>query len=85
MKTTSIKKQLRIIPLIYLTLLFLGIFIRPSVGAVVKKDSISSPAVPAPLVADTVATEHPSEPFAWGDFTWLNGNDRRHSAILDSK
>lgn len=26
-----------------------------------------------------------SEPFAWGDFTWLNGNDRRHTALLDSK
>lgn len=27
----------------------------------------------------------PSEPFAFGDFTWLNGNDRRHSALLDTK
>ncbi len=26
-----------------------------------------------------------SDPFAFGDFTWLNGNDRRHSAVLDSK
>jgi hypothetical protein len=26
-----------------------------------------------------------SEPFAWGDFTWLNGNDRRHTALLDGK
>ena len=26
-----------------------------------------------------------SEPFAFGDFTWLNGNDRRHTDILDSK
>ncbi|HUN66730.1 MAG TPA: outer membrane beta-barrel protein [Bacteroidota bacterium] len=26
-----------------------------------------------------------TEPFAWGDFTWLNGNDRRHTALLDSK
>jgi len=26
-----------------------------------------------------------SEPFAWGDFTWLNGNDRRHSPLLESK
>jgi hypothetical protein len=26
-----------------------------------------------------------SEPFAFGDFTWLNGNDRRHTQLLDSK
>jgi hypothetical protein len=25
------------------------------------------------------------EPFAWGDFTWLNGNSRQHSALLDGK
>jgi hypothetical protein len=27
----------------------------------------------------------PSDPFAFGDFTWLNGNDRRHRDLLDSK
>src|ERR1700730_4701119 len=27
----------------------------------------------------------PDEPFAWGDFTWLNGNNRQHAALLDSK
>lgn len=26
-----------------------------------------------------------SEPFAFGDFTWLNGNDRRHTQLLDTK
>jgi len=26
-----------------------------------------------------------TEPYAWGDFTWLNGNDRRHTQLLDSK
>ena len=25
-----------------------------------------------------------SDPFAFGDFTWLNGNSRQHSALLDS-
>jgi hypothetical protein len=35
--------------------------------------------------ADTSATVQPSEPFAWGDFTWINGNDRRHTSLLDSK
>ena len=34
-------------------------------------------------VKDTVKTK--PEPFAFGDFTWLNGNDRRHKALLDTK
>jgi hypothetical protein len=25
------------------------------------------------------------EPFAWGDFTWLNGGNRQHAPLLDSK
>jgi hypothetical protein len=25
------------------------------------------------------------EPFAFGDFSWLNGNDRRHNILLDTK
>ena len=35
--------------------------------------------------SDTTKKVAKSEPFAFGDFTWLNGNDRRHSALLDSK
>ena len=31
------------------------------------------------------AGQSSGEPFAWGDFTWLNGNDRRHTVLLDSK
>ena len=27
----------------------------------------------------------PAEPFAFGDFTWLNGNNRQKTALLDSK
>ena len=33
--------------------------------------------------ANTTAT--PSEPFAFGDFSWLNGNNRQKSSLLDSK
>ncbi len=36
-----------------------------------------------PTLADRSAGN--GEPFAWGDFTWLNGNDRRHAVLLDSK
>lgn len=41
------------------------------------------PATPADTT--TVDTTHPPDPFAFGDFTWLNGNDRQHTALLDSK
>lgn len=27
----------------------------------------------------------PSEPFAWGDFTWVQGNNRQHNSLLASK
>lgn len=35
----------------------------------------------------TVASEDTpaSAPFAWGDFTWLQGNSRLHNQVLDSK
>ncbi len=45
-------------------------------SAASSKESDSS--ATAPATSD-------SEPFAWGDFTWLNGNDRRHAVLLDSK
>ncbi len=31
------------------------------------------------------STTTASEPFAWGDFTWLQGNSRLHKQVLDSK
>jgi hypothetical protein len=42
------------------------------------------------LTADSLAKlatskPAPADPFAFGDFTWLNGNDRQHTALLDSK
>src|ERR1700722_17939928 len=47
--------------------------------------------VPARASAQTQSTplshaaeEKPSEPFAFGDFTWLNGSNRQHKAILDT-
>jgi len=36
-------------------------------------------------IEDTTAVKEKKEPFAFGDFTWLNGNDRRHKALLDTK
>jgi opacity protein-like surface antigen len=42
--------------------------------------SSAAPAPPAPAVASPSA---PPEPFAFGDFTWLNGSNRQHKALLD--
>ena len=47
-----------------------------------QKDSTAKP------VKDTVAIEAKmpaSEPFAFGDFGWLNGNNRQKNTLLDSK
>ncbi len=48
-----------------------------------------APAPAAPAAAPTPATpppaeEKPSEPFAFGDFTWLNGTSRQRKAVLDT-
>jgi Putative beta-barrel porin-2, OmpL-like. bbp2 len=48
------------------------------------------PPVTPPATGDAAAPaaapaeEEPSEPFAFGDFTWLNGSNRQHKALLDS-
>ena len=34
---------------------------------------------------DTTTKQPASEPFAFGDFTWMNGNNRQKTALLDSK
>jgi opacity protein-like surface antigen len=42
-------------------------------------------AAPAAPAADAQpAEEKPAEPFAFADFTWLNGNNRQKKAILDT-
>jgi hypothetical protein len=53
---------------------------------------LSNPTSPAPtgVPAATLTplaaqdAEKPSAPFAFGDFTWLNGNNRQHKALLDT-
>jgi hypothetical protein len=42
----------------------------------------ASPAVAAPAPAP--ASTKPAEPFAFGDFTWLNGTSRQKKAVLDT-
>jgi len=44
--------------------------------------SLSAMTFTASAQRDTSAT---SEPFAWGDFTWVQGNNRQHNSLLDSK
>ena len=43
-------------------------------------------AAPATTLASVAAPEAaPAEPFSWGDFTWMNGQNRQKSALLDTK
>lgn len=44
----------------------------------------AAPAAPA-ATTPAPASTGPAEPFAFGDFTWLNGNNRQHKALLDSQ
>jgi hypothetical protein len=42
----------------------------------------AAPATPDP---PSHADEKPSEPFAFGDFTWLNGGSRQHKSLLETQ
>jgi opacity protein-like surface antigen len=42
------------------------------------------PVPPTPQPPQAPTEEKPAEPFAFGDFTWLNGANRQHKALLDS-
>ncbi len=54
----------------------------PSAEATTPGLSGPQAATAAPPAAP--AEEKPAEPFAFGDFTWLNGANRQHKALLDS-
>jgi hypothetical protein len=48
----------------------------------------TAPAPPPPPDSSPPATPEPekaADPFAFGDFTWLNGASRQHQALLDTK
>jgi len=46
---------------------------------------VAPAAAPATTVGSAPAEAVATEPFAWGDFTWLNGQNRQKSALLDTK
>jgi hypothetical protein len=63
----------------------------PAAAPVVEPQALPPAAVappPAPPPAEAPASppaeEKASDPFAFGDFTWLNGSNRQHKALLDS-
>lgn len=62
---------------------FLSIFLGTLLTTAYSQDQAVSLKKDSTTVKDTVKTK--AEPFAFGDFTWLNGNDRRHKALLDTK
>lgn len=63
--------------------IFLSVILGVSLTCGYAQDQPASTSKGDPQVKDTTKTK--PEPFAFGDFTWLNGNDRRHKALLDSK
>jgi hypothetical protein len=54
----------------------------PPAAAPVPAPSNAPPALPP--ADEPPPAEKPSEPFAFGDFTWLNGSNRQNKALLDS-
>jgi hypothetical protein len=61
----------------------------PSTDYIIRNKDSQSNITPASTYSEdsTVSTgEQPtSEPFAWGDFTWLQGNSRQRTALLSSE
>ncbi len=60
----------------------------PSIASATPAPEPAAFAPRGPSAAESrqaVSPEEPaSEPFAFGDFTWLNGTNRQHKALLDS-
>jgi hypothetical protein len=57
----------------------------PATAASPQQAPPQPPASPTPAPPSAALEEEkPSEPFAFGDFTWLNGSNRQHKALLDS-
>jgi len=66
--------------------------VNASASSPASADLPTGAAVPATAIARTVSTAKkagekaaPAEPFAFADFTWLNGNSRTHESPLDTK
>jgi len=61
-----------------------------SAGTTAPAPKFDEPAAPTstarvePLGVATPSGEKPAEPFNFGDFTWLNGNNRQKKAVLDT-
>jgi hypothetical protein len=53
---------------------------REILDSIRKNPALLDKGAPAEVSAPAQA-----EPFSFGDFSWLNGNDRRHQSLLDSK
>jgi len=62
----------------------------PAAPVAAPPTTTTPPAPPEAPAAEPTATAPPepakaAEPFAFGDFTWLNGTNRQHKALLDSE
>lgn len=68
----------KLILLGFLMLLNIQIFAQSGIG---EKTGIGSDSSRDKTVSQEIVTE----PFSWGDFTWLQGNNRQHNALLNSQ
>ncbi len=66
--------------------------LRPrSISLVILAIALLAEPTPARAQTETASAsisnpgEKPLEPFTWGDFSWLQGNNRQHAALLDTK
>jgi hypothetical protein len=65
-------------------LILIAIWAFPKISMAV--DSAAAPAAqPTPATTSTDEAPKAADPFAFADFTWLNGNSRQKDSILDSK
>lgn len=64
------------------SLLLISAVASAQIGAIAGNET---PVEAAPVSSPQDTSAVAAEPFAWGDFTWVQGNNRQHKALLDSK
>ena len=64
--------------------LLLAVCLFTAINLTAQTESVSKHGDTSLNRIDTIK-QPPSDPFSYGDFSWLNGNNRQKSALLDSK
>ena len=59
------------------TAVLAGLLVASSAGLARAQDADAAPLLAPPVAAPAAAPAAPAAPFAWGDFTWMNGQSRQ--------